>query len=100
MVALKKQITDDKGVVINYFRIADIDQNFINPEPILEIYVYGYANENFRLVEKNEADKDKQTVIYFERFQLPLDDTKGYSREDIYNRLKTEVPLFEGAEDC
>ena len=99
-MALKKQITNDKGVVINYFRIADIDQNFINPEPILEVYIYGYVNENFRLMEKNEADKDKQTVVYFECFRLPLDDTKGYSREDIYNRLKTEVPLFKGAEDC
>ena len=51
-------------------------------------------------MEKNEADKDKQTVVYFECFRLPLDDTKGYSRKDIYNRLKTEVPLFKGAEDC
>jgi hypothetical protein len=99
-MALNKKIIGDKGIVVNYFRIADISQNYINPEPELEVYIYGYANEDFRLIEKEEGDKDKQTVVYFERFQLPLDDTKGYSREDIYNRLKTEVPLFEGAEDC
>ena len=99
-MALKKIITNDKGITTEYFRIANIEQNFINPQPLLEIYIYGYTDESFRLTEKDEADKDKQTVVYFERFQLPLDDTKGYSREDIYNRLKTEVPLFEGAEDC
>ena len=99
-MALKKNVTDDKGITINYFRIANIEQNFINPQPIVEVYVYGYADESFRLIEKQENDINKQTVIYFDRFYLPLNDDLGYARADIYNRLKNEIPLFMGAEDC
>lgn len=98
-MALKKTITDDKGIVITYFRIADIDQNFINPESYLTVYIYGYADEGLREEEKTLADKDIQKVIYWERFNFPIDDTKGYSRADIYERLKNEVSMFSDAID-
>lgn len=99
-MALKNKVIDDKGITAEYFRIANIEQNFINNEPILSIYVYGYAGDSFRVAEKEKQDSNYQNVIWFERFNLPLDDTKGYSRKDIYNRLKSEVEIFYGSEDC
>lgn len=99
-MALKKEIILEKGIVANYFRIASITQNFINQDPILDVYIYGYANENYRNEEKEIADDDIQKVVSFNNYRLLMDDEKGYSREDIYNRIKSEIPEFDGAEDC
>ena len=99
-MALKKKIILEKGIVANYFRIASITQNFINKDLILDVYMYGYANENYRNEEKEIADDDIQKVVSFNNYRLLMDDEKGYSREDIYNRIKSEIPEFDGAEDC
>jgi len=99
-MALHKEVVLDKGIVARYFRIAEIDQNFINEEDKLAVYIYGYADESYRIAEKERQDDDMQEIVYYQHIELPLDDEKGYSRAQIYNRLKVEVPLFEGAEDC
>lgn len=99
-MALKNKVIDDKGVAAEYFRIANIEQNFINNESFLSIYVYGYAGDSFRIAEKQNEDKNYQNVIWYERFRLPLDDKKGYSRNDIYKRLKSEINIFKDSEDC
>lgn len=98
-MALSINYVNETGIVSKYFRIADIDQNFLNPESFMTVYVYGYTDEGYRETEKTLADKDTQKINFTERFQLAIDDTKGYSRADIYERLKNEVSIFLGAID-
>lgn len=99
-MALHKEVVLDKGIVAKYFRIAEIDQNFINKEDKFTVYVYGYADESYRFLEKERQDDDMQEIVYFDHIEFSFDDAKGYSRQQIYDRLKTEVPLFEGSIDC
>ncbi len=99
-MALHKEVILDKGIVAKYFRIAEIDQNFINKEDKFTVYVYGYADKSYRLLEKERQSDDMQEIVYFEHIEFLFDNAKGYSRQQIYNRLKTEIPLFEGAIDC
>jgi hypothetical protein len=98
-MALHKATTNEIGVPTSYFRIAHIEENYMNPEPHLIVYVYGYADETFRESEKIISDKDVQKCNFRDRYELEVDDTKGYGRAALYARLKNEIPMFEGAED-
>lgn len=98
-MALYKEIINDKGVLTKYHRIANIEQNFLNQEPRLTVYMKSYSDDNFRSLEKNSENNDIETAIEFEHITLPLDDSKGATRDDIYKRLKEEVEKFKDAED-
>ncbi len=100
-MALKKTVTNEIGITSVYHRIADIQQNFINAEGILTIYVYHYAGADYRDIEKERiaTDIDFQAICGTSRYTLPVNDSLGCTRADIYNRLKTEVDIFEDAED-
>ncbi|MHB8962957.1 MAG: hypothetical protein ACYC5K_07355 [Saccharofermentanales bacterium] len=96
-MALKKQLVLEKGIVASYFRIANITQNFINTEPLLDVYIYGYTDKTYRDNEKAVSDNNCQEIVFSKFYQLPIDDKKGYSREDIYKRIIKELPEFKGA---
>ena len=98
-MAVKKNFVDDKGVPTNYFRIAHIEENYLNPDPIIVVYVIGYADKSFRDKEKEARDVNVDKSNYHNRFILTPDDTKGYGRNNFYKRLKEEVELFKDAID-
>ncbi|MBW8380965.1 MAG: hypothetical protein K0M69_00375 [Youngiibacter sp.] len=98
-MALKKDFIDEVGTKTSYFRIAHIEENYLNPESFLTVYVKGYADKSYRDREKEVADKDRTFENYRERFRLSPDDNKGYGRGNLYKRLKTEVELFNDAVD-
>ncbi len=96
-MALNKHLVLEKGIAARYFRIANITQNFINTEPILDVYIYGYTDKTYRDKEKAVQDNNYQEIVFSKFYQLPIDDKKGYSREDIYKRIIEELPEFKGA---
>lgn len=100
-MALQKELIDSRGIVSRYHRIANIQQNFINHEPILEIYLYHYSDIGYRSAEKVEIleNIDFQNIVGTSVHRLIVDESKGATRSDIYQRLKTEVPEFEGSVD-
>jgi len=98
-MAIKKIITTENGNEVSYFRIASINQNYINPTHVLEVYIYGYKSEDYRQTEKIKADRDFQTVLSFKHYILPLSSEDDSSMSGVYKRIKEEIPEFENAED-
>lgn len=100
-MALLKERVDENGIISSYHRIANIQQNFINHEPLIEVYVYHYTSENFRNIEKIkiEEDGDYQNVVGFSRYIFELNDSLGATRTDFYNRMKNEIEEYFEAED-
>ena len=101
-MAIKKQITSDNGVVIEYHRIAmvKIDTNQQNT-----ILVYSYISEAERQIEKDYADgkyRDVDEVLikwpYVDAQYLNCDYDGEMTISKAYEYLKT-LPVFEGAAD-
>lgn len=98
-MALKKTYKNAIGIPTEYFRIADINENYINPEPVITVYVKGYADATYRDTEKKAKDKDVDMSNFTERYTFLPDDTKGYGLANMYGRLKNEVEFFKDSTD-
>lgn len=100
-MALLKELRDDRGIVSFYHRIANIQQNFINAEPVIEVYVYHYSEAEYREIEKQKIVEniDFQNIVGTDRYLFEVNDSLGATRHSFYERLKAEVPEYEGATD-
>lgn len=98
-MALFKEFIDERGIKSHYHRIANIQQNFINATPIVEVYVYHYSEAEYREIEKIKIAEDVhfQNIVGTDRYVFELDDTKGATRADFYIRMVEELPEYANA---
>lgn len=101
-MALKKQITADNGITLEYHRVAmvKIDTNQQNT-----ILIHSYLSEAGRQVEKdyaaglyNNVEEGMMKFPYVEAEYLNMDYDGEMTVVKAYEYLKT-LPRFEGAED-
>jgi len=124
-VALNKEIIDDMGQVSTYHRIIRSEQSYEKGAEGVHIFLASYVDTKYRETEKQEEqqlvntlaelknDEQKNLTLIQElehkcpipRFiksikaTLPIDDSKGYKREVLYGRLKSEHSAFEDSQD-
>lgn len=101
-MAIKKQITADNGVVVEYHRVAllSIDVNQQNT-----ILIHSYISADGRQVEKDYAaglyddlDEGMMKFPYVDAQYINCDYDGNMTVSAAYNYIKT-LPQFEGAED-
>lgn len=96
-MALKKEITLDNGIVLNYHRVVSVN-NITNIQSTIE--VASYINEEQRNKEKEwyeSEDKGDMNVFIDSKFYIKEYD-KDLNVDNAYEYLKT-LEEFEGAED-
>lgn len=95
-MALKKQITLDNGISVEYHRIERID---IRTNQIILISVISYLNEDQRKKEK-EYKPDESSLNIFKKEWIKENEYKEeYSISKAYEYLKTIDPFLD-AKDC
>lgn len=97
-MALKKEIILDNGIVLNYHRVASVN-NITNQTSIIE--VASYINEAQR---QKEIDWYKATVkgdmkVFINAQFIETDYDKNLNVDNAYDYLKT-LEQFKDAEDC
>ena len=96
-MALKKAITDERGITATYFRVAAIIEQYLTDVPVITVQLYGYADESYRESEKQENRQNLSNA--FKEVYLTASDEQGYARADIYKRLAAEITEFAGAKE-
>lgn len=96
-MALKKDITLDNGIVLNYHRVVSVN-NITNQ--ISNIEVASYINEEQREKEKAWYEENKQTDmnIFINTCFYSKEYDKELNVDSAYDYLKT-LKEFEGTED-
>ena len=97
-MALKALVTDDRGNVSTYFRVVAIIEQYQTDVPIVTVQLYGYADETYRDKEKLGLSQNLSNA--YKEVYLTANDELGYSREDIYKRLTTEIPEFADTKEA
>ena len=96
-MALKKDITLNNGIVLNYHRVVSVN-NITNQTSIIE--VASYVNEEQRNKEKEwyetKSQNDMNVFIETEFYSKEYD--KNLNVDNAYDYLKT-LDEFEGSED-
>lgn len=96
-MALKASVTDERGNVSTYFRVVAIIEQYQTDVPIVTVQLFGYADETYR--DKEKLDQSQNLSNAFKEIHLTAKDELGYSREDIYKRLTTEIAEFAGTNE-
>ena len=96
-MALLKNVSNTKGVVCNYWRIACLSEHAMLDGSVKQrIILHGYINKDFRATQGAEPASE---IVYLVQ---DVDDaytvTKGISYDGAYSYLKL-LPEFEGAQD-
>lgn len=94
-MAINKLITDNKGQVTTYHRIAAFAPVFTGDHPQLSVNMASYTSEQYRDMEK--AGSDENLKVASTGITLPLIPDDMYSREAIYETIMA-LPEFEGSE--
>lgn len=94
-MALKKVITDHKGISTSYHKITDIsvrgkENEFYSAHAALKSYV----SEDIR-----QESVNNEVEISFYYFNLTEEEMNGNIFVTMYNKIKA-LEKFEGAEDC
>ena len=97
-MALKAVVTDERGNISTYFRVVAIIEQYQTDVPIVTVQLYGYADETYR--DKEKLGQSQNLSNAFKEVYLTANDELGYSREDIYKRLTTEVAEFTGIKEA
>lgn len=94
-MGLKKEITLDNGVIVNYHRIVSLN-NITNVSTIIE--VGSYTSEEKREEEK-VAIQDAQSIdVFIDTEYINKDYTENMTIEQAYDYLKT-LDKFKSSED-
>ncbi len=96
-MALRKTITDERGVNATYFRVTAILEQYLTDIPVITVQLLGYADETYR--EREKLSSGFCLSNSFKEIILPPDDEQGYTRTDIYKRLTTETAEFAGSKE-
>lgn len=101
MVALEKSITDERGVTASYFRVVSVIEEYESDQSQVTVHMRGYTSKEVRSKEKRDREKGTQVdlSVAHKAVLLPVDDAKGYTRSDIYTRVKLEAAEFQDAKD-
>lgn len=94
-MGLKKEITLDNGVIVNYHRIVSINK-ITNGANIIEIA--SYTCEQKREEEKEAILEHKKMNVYIDTQFLSKEYNENETIEDIYSYLKT-LDKFKNAQD-
>ena len=94
-MALKKTITDKKGISTSYHKITEIavaskEDNAYHAHAALKSYV----SEDIR-----QESVDNEVIMKFYYFNLTEEEMNGNIFVTMYNKIKA-LPEFEDAEDC
>lgn len=88
-MALKKNITLDNGVVLQYHRIISLHK-ITNEINVIEVGSY---------VSQNTREEEPEKEVCVRRKSYDTDYSEQYSISDAYDYLKT-LEEYEDAEDC
>ena len=96
-MALKKDITLDNGIVLNYHRVVSVN-NVTNQTSIIE--VASYINEAQRIKEKEwyETNNQEDMNVFINSKCYSLDYDKNLNVDNAYEYLKT-LDEYKDAED-
>lgn len=86
-MALYKEIIDDKGIKLNYFRISKIELDIDNKK--INISVKEYSNQTYRENEKN-IEKDLEQIIQNQK-QVDLLNENYLENEDEILKLNKNI---------
>jgi hypothetical protein len=93
-MALKKSLMNSKGQDFEYHKIIAVAQIYSGEQNGININLASYTNQNYR--QQNE----QEMIVCNTPIFLPFNEIEEYSRQNLYNRIKTEIPEFENSEDC
>lgn len=94
-MALIKGITLESGIIVNYHRIASVN-NITNQSSIIEIQ--SYTNKTKRLEEKEALQNNQPMNIYIHTGYLNKEYTRTFDVNEAYEYLKT-LEKFAGSTD-
>lgn len=96
-MALKKDITLNNGIVLNYHRVVSVN-NITNQESIIE--VASYINEEQRNKEKEwyETNSQEDMNVFIDTRFYSKEYDKNLNVDNAYDYLKT-LDEFEGSEN-
>ena len=94
-MAILKNITDNKGQITSYHRIAAYAVVYTGEKLQLNVNLASYTSEQYRDTEKADATKDLSVTSI--GLALPLFESDAYTRADIYTAIMA-LPEFEGSE--
>jgi len=97
-MALKKNITLDNGIVLDYHRIVSVN-NITNQNSIIE--VASYINEEQRNKEKEwyETNSQEDMNVFINARYYSKEYDKELNVDNAYDYLKT-LEEFKDAKDC
>lgn len=93
-MAILKAITDNKGQITSYHRIAAFAPVFDGEQKQLNVNLASYTSEQYRDMEKSGQAQNMQVAST--GIVLPLREDDIYSRASIYESIMA-MPEFEGA---
>lgn len=94
-MGLRKEITLDNGVIVNYHRIVSLN-NITNVSTIIE--VGSYTSEEKREEEKVAIQNAQSMDVFIDTEYINKDYTENMTIEQAYNYLKT-LDKFKSSED-
>lgn len=94
-MALKKGITLDNGVIVNYHRIVSLN-NITNVSTIIE--VASYTSKDKREEEKTAIENAEPMNIYIDTDYINKEYEEDFKIEQAYDYLKT-LDKFKDSED-
>ena len=94
-MGLKKEITLDNGVIVNYHRIVSLN-NITNVSTIIE--VGSYTSEEKREEEKVAIQNAQSIDVFIDTEYINKDYTENMTIEQAYDYLKT-LDKFKSSED-
>ncbi len=94
-MGLRKGITLDNGVIVNYHRIVSIN-NITNVSTIIE--VASYTSEEKREEEKVAIQNAQSIDVFIDTEYINKDYTENMTIEQAYDYLKT-LDKFKSSED-
>jgi len=94
-MAIKKTFKDNKGVVTNYHRVGVFA--FDATQGKLAVNLFGYADEEYRLIEKEDSTKQTDNHVSNLGVEFPATSADIFTLESIYAKIMS-MPEFEGSE--
>jgi hypothetical protein len=85
-MALKKSIELPSKVTVEYWKLAVVRFDYLTDE--CRVLIFGYLNKEARDEGASPAHSIDDLVSW-----------GAESRADVYDKIKAEFPLFDGAED-
>jgi len=106
-MALRLDITDQRGVTAGYHRIISVTQVYERGQAGIHINLAGYVSRAFREKEINvTSDKEVNSAEQNQSFSvtnvpvfLPFLDVENFQLSALYTRLKAEIPELSASTD-